>query len=105
MRENVLAAWFHYGQKQDPCPVYLNQSVLYNSRLSPYGDFANSIGSVCREPTAGRSGNRGRPLQASIFVPETSGGLLRAKHADGKPSAEVIRERPDRARRDAFSLK
>src|SRR3954468_24784781 len=43
MRENLLASWRQFGQKQDPCPSLLNHNAKYKRLLPPYCDFANSI--------------------------------------------------------------
>ena len=46
MRENLLASWGQSGQKQDPCPSWLNHNAKYKRLLPPYCDFANSVGSI-----------------------------------------------------------
>src|SRR4051812_32945937 len=43
MRENLLASWRQFGQKQDPCPSLLNHNAKYKRLLPPYCDFANGV--------------------------------------------------------------
>src|SRR4051812_997471 len=43
MRENLLASWRQFGQKQDPCPSLLNHNATYKRLLSSYCDFANGV--------------------------------------------------------------
>src|SRR3954449_3596141 len=45
MRENLLASWRQFGQKQDHCPSLLNHNAKYKRLLPPYCDFANGVGS------------------------------------------------------------
>src|SRR3954470_2619139 len=43
MRENLLASWRQFGQKQDHCPSLLNHNAKYKRLLPPYCDFANGV--------------------------------------------------------------
>jgi hypothetical protein len=47
IRESLLASWRQSGQKQDPSPASPNRNATYKPRLSPYHDFAISIGPLC----------------------------------------------------------
>src|SRR4051812_22613382 len=44
MRENLLASWRQFGQKQDHCPSLLNHNAKYKRLLPPCCDFANGVG-------------------------------------------------------------
>src|SRR4051794_33025118 len=46
MRENLLASWRQFGQKQDHCPSLLDHNAKYKRLLPSYCDFANGVRSV-----------------------------------------------------------